>query len=96
MVSGQVDGTMFGLGCSSMSVTGGPLQVTGTWTANADGTYADHTVTSGTENLSLPASCLIVSGTVVTCDKLDSLIGGYDSVTCTDAAGGGCTWARPA
>jgi hypothetical protein len=91
-VTGQVDMSSLGIGCTSASVTGS-LQVTGTWTANSDGTYSDNTTTSGDEQLTLPAACLTVSGTTTTCDALSrsalpSL--GYASGTCTDAAGGGC------
>ena len=91
-VSGQVDLSMFGLGCASAPVTGS-LQVTGTLTAESNGTYWDNTTTSGDEVLSLPASCLEISGTFVTCDPLASLLQslGYASVSCTSAAGGGCT-----
>jgi len=90
-VSGEVDVAGFGLGCSSAPVTGS-LQVTGTWTANADGTLSDNTTTSGSEQLALPAECLNVSGTTTTCSRivgpLSSL--GYSSVDCTEAASGGC------
>src|SRR5215831_1249994 len=51
-VSGQVDLTLVGAGCPSAPVTGS-LQVTGTWTANADGTYMDDTTTTGQEQLTL-------------------------------------------
>ena len=91
-VSGQVDLSMFGLGCASAPVTGS-LLVTGTWTAGSDGMYVDHTTTTGNEVLSPPASCLDVSGTHVTCDLLASVfLGlGYATVDCTPAASGGCT-----
>lgn len=83
-VSGQVDMTQFGLGCTSAPVTGS-LQVTGTWTANSDGTYSDNTTTSGSEQLMLPASCLLISGTTTTCDDISGPLqaAGYASVTCT-------------
>jgi hypothetical protein len=53
----------------------------------------DNTTTSGTEQFSLPASCLMVSGTTTTCDRIASVVAslGYDSVGCTSAVGGGCT-----
>lgn len=92
-VSGQIDMTTFGLGCSDATVLGS-LQVTGSWTGAAEGTYTDATTTSGNEQLTLPASCLQVSGTTTTCDKLSPTIGGalgYASVTCTAASGGGCS-----
>jgi hypothetical protein len=91
-MSGEVDLSMLGLGCASAPVTGS-LQVSGTWTAKSDGTYRDNTTTSGAGVLTLPASCLYISGTLVNCGGMDSILPaiGYDSVTCAAAAGGGCT-----
>ncbi len=91
-VTGQMDMAVLGLGCTSATVTGS-LQVTGTWTAKSDGTYSDNTTTSGDEQLKLPASCLQISGTITTCDRIGGVLfaAGYDSVSCISAAGGGCT-----
>jgi non-reducing end alpha-L-arabinofuranosidase len=91
-VSGSLDLSLFGFGCTSAPVTGS-LQVTGTWTANADGTYSDDTHTSGSEQFTLAPACLTVSSTPVTCDGAASFLAvlGYSSVTCTDAASGGCS-----
>ena len=91
-VSGEVALSPYGLGCPSAPVTGS-LSVTGTWTANADGTYSDDTTTSGSEQLALAASCLVVSSTPVLCSGLGSYLMsslGYSSVTCTGAASGVC------
>ena len=80
--------------CSNVKLTGS-LSVTGTWTANADTTYTDNTTTSGTAQIQLPSGCLLLSGTNVTCDRLASPLSGLgfapNSVTCTEASGGGCT-----
>jgi hypothetical protein len=98
-VSGELDLSGLGLGCSYAPVTGS-LDVTGTWTADADGTYSDNTITTGTETLELPGSCLSVSGTCTTCSRLGGPIMavGYASVTCEDnpngdlgECGAGCT-----
>jgi len=91
-VTGQMDMAVIGLECTSATVTGS-LQVTGTWTANSNGTYSDHTTTTGVEHLTLPASCLQISGTTTTCDRIGGVLtgAGYDSVSCTAAASGGCT-----
>jgi hypothetical protein len=92
-VTGQVDLTRMGIGCTTATVTG-TLHVTGTWTANADGTVSDNTTTTGDENLELPASCLNVSGTTTTCPKLARSFSslGLATATCADAAsGGGCS-----
>jgi hypothetical protein len=70
--------------------------VTGTLTANPNGTYVDNTLTKGTEQLALPASCLLIAGTTVTCDRIDVAIAalGFAQVTCANApSGGGCTCA---
>jgi hypothetical protein len=71
-VSGQLDMSMLGAGCASAPVEGS-LQVTGTWTARSDGTYRDATTTFGSEQITLPASCLVVSSTPVSCGA-DGLI----------------------
>jgi hypothetical protein len=91
-VTGDLDLSLAGGGCPSAPVTGS-LQVTGTWTANADGTYSDGTTTSGDEQFALGPSCLTISSTAVTCDGAASFIKnlGYSSLTCPSAAGGGCT-----
>jgi len=90
-VSGNLDLSLFGAGCPLGPVTG-DLTVTGTWTVNADGTYSDDTVTSGTEQITLGPSCLVISSTKVTCAGAGSLLTslGYMSLTCTSAADGGC------
>jgi hypothetical protein len=91
-VTGRLDMSVFGLNCAPAPVTGS-LRVTGTWIAKSNGTYSDNTTTSGSETFTLAASCLQISGTTITCDRLDPLLasGGYDAVSCTPAAGGGCT-----
>ena len=97
-VSGNADISGFGLGCTSAPVRG-TLEVTGTWSARADGTFTDDTTTTGDSQIELPAECLNVSGTITTCDRLGGALQalGYASVTCADAAsGGGCTCAATA
>lgn len=92
-VSSPLDVSSTGTGCTSAPVTGS-LRVTGTWTANSDGTYADNTTTSGTEQIAMPASCLMISGTTITCDGLQIPLQGvlgYSKVICTSASAGGCT-----
>jgi hypothetical protein len=93
VVSGQLDMSFVSVGCTSAPVTG-VIQVTGTWSAKSDGTYSDSTTTSGSEQIVLPASCLQISGTTTTCDRFGQVVlaasFGYDSVSCTSAAGGGC------
>ncbi len=93
-LSGQLDLTGAGVNCPPAPVTGS-FQVTGTWTARADGTYMDATTTTGNEQLTLAPSCLMISSTTTTCEGIAGPLGGlgFSSVTCTDAAGGGCTCA---
>ena len=91
-VTGEMDMSMLGLDCALAPVEGS-LQVTGTWTAKPDGTYFDGTTTSGNEQITLPASCLIVAGTAVTCEKLAPVFSalGYLATTCTADVSGGCS-----
>ena len=91
-VTGGLDLSVAGAGCPSAPVTGS-LTVTGTFTVNADGTYADNTVTSGDEQFTLTPACLVISSTPVTCDGAANIIKtlGYSALTCTPATGGGCT-----
>ena len=91
-VSGELDLASLGVSCPSTPVTGS-MQVTGTWTANKDGTYTDATTTSGDVTFNLAQACLVISSTPVMCDGAGSLLGaalGYSSLNCTSMAGGGC------
>ncbi len=91
-VSGRLDLSSTGIGCRETTITGGSLQVTGTFTANGDGTYMDNTTTTGSEQFTLEASCLIL-GEETTCARIGTPLGlslGFASCTCTDATGGGC------
>jgi non-reducing end alpha-L-arabinofuranosidase len=90
-VTGQLDLSLVGAGCATAPVTGS-LTVSGTWTANADGTYTDNTMTTGDEQFTLAPSCLVISSTQTDCPGAANIISslGYSSVTCTAAAGGGC------
>ena len=72
----------------------GAIEVTGTWTATADGTYLDNTTTSGTESIELSSDCLSISGTVTTCSRISGPLSvvGFAALTCTDNPDtGGCT-----
>ncbi len=92
-VTGNVDMTGFGLGCSDSPVSG-DLAVTGNWTFNEDGSMTDETSTTGEQDLALLAACLDVSGTVTTCDRVGAPLAslGFIEVTCADdAETGGCS-----
>jgi len=92
-VSGNLDLALTGLNCPAPPVSGS-LQVTGSLTANANTTYTDNTTTTGTEHFMLAPACLMISGTTTTCDGITGPIQGglgFPSLSCTDAAGGGCS-----
>jgi hypothetical protein len=94
-LSGKLDIAAAGLdprSCTNPTISGS-LQVTGTWTANADGTYTDGTTTTGDAKVELPAGCLQISGTTTNCEGVNSPLSGvgFDSVNCQSAASGGCT-----
>ncbi|MEO6599788.1 MAG: arabinofuranosidase catalytic domain-containing protein, partial [Polyangiaceae bacterium] len=78
--------------CTNPTVTGS-LSVTGTLSATGT-TFTDGTTTTGDVVISLPAGCLNLSGTQITCDGVNSGLPnvGLESVDCQPAAsGGGCT-----
>src|SRR5450432_2982226 len=94
-IGGNLDIALAGLdprSCTNVAISGA-VHVSGTWTANSDGTYADATTTTGDVNLELPAGCLQISGTTTTCDGVAAPLQGvgFASVNCQSAAGGGCT-----
>src|SRR6185369_14828994 len=74
-------------GC--LAPVSGALSVSGTFTANADGTYSDDTITTGEEHFTLGPACLVISSTPVTCEGVSGIIQtlGYASVSCASAAG---------
>jgi non-reducing end alpha-L-arabinofuranosidase len=90
-LSGSMDVTLTSLGCATVPVTGS-LQVSGTWTANADGTYTDNTTTAGSVTFPLAPSCLSISSVPVTCEKAGTIFSslGWNSAVCT-SAGGQCS-----
>jgi hypothetical protein len=67
-LAGDLDGAYLSLGCSKVPVTG-TLTTTGTFTANANGTFTDNTVTTGSASMAVGNDCLTVSSVVVTCEK---------------------------
>ena len=91
-VTGNLDLSLVGAGCPSAPVTGA-LEVKGSFTANADGTYSDNTTTSGEEQFVLAPSCLVISSAPVTCDGAANLLTslGYATMHCTSTADKGCT-----
>jgi len=91
-MSGDLDMSKAGIGCTAAPIMGS-LQVMGTWTADADGmSFSDTTTTSGSAHVIMPASCLEVSGTSTTCDRVGPAVEGlgYTGVTCADNTDLGC------
>jgi hypothetical protein len=90
-LSGNMDGYLLYLGCPNVPVTGW-LKVTGTWTANADGTYSDDTTTTGSMTFPLSPSCLTVSSAPVECSKMGSVFtaAGWATAECETDASGQC------
>jgi hypothetical protein len=94
-LSGGLDLATAGLDpntCTSATVTG-ELQVTGTLTTNADGTYKDDTTTTGSAKFELAAGCLVISMATIDCKGAATAIesAGFTAANCTAAAGGGCS-----
>jgi hypothetical protein len=66
--------------------------VSGTFVANADGSFTDNTTTTGTETFSLAPACLVVSSTPIDCAGAEGFLTvlGYSAVSCVSAKTGGC------
>jgi hypothetical protein len=87
-LAGDMDVVLASLGCPKVPVTGS-LHVTGTWTANSDGTYTDNTVTTGSISFPLAPACLSVSSVNVECSKAAGALSalGWNTTCSTDTAG---------
>jgi hypothetical protein len=85
---GDIDGTLLYMGCAKIPATGS-LKVTGTWSADAKGTYTDKTVTTGSMTFPLSKECLTVSSTPVECSKIASVFtaAGWSTATCATESG---------
>jgi hypothetical protein len=83
-LTGSMDVLLTSLGCSTVQVNGS-MQTTGTFTANADGSYADNTTTKGSVAFSLAPSCLTISSVPVECEKAGSIFQGlgWTTTACT-------------
>ncbi len=86
--AGPMDVSLTSLGCATVPVKG-TLQTTGTFTANADGTYSDKTTTTGSVTFPLAPSCLSISSVPVECERIASIFtaAGWTTATCSDANG---------
>jgi hypothetical protein len=92
-VGGSVDVKDFGLGCNSAPTTGS-LEVTGTWSASAEGmTISDDTTTFGDTAFELPPACAETATLPIACSKLAEPIGSYlsyASLACVDSSSAWC------
>lgn len=91
-LAGEMDGFLLYMGCEKVPVTGS-LEVTGKWTANANGRYSDETITTGSMTFPLSSSCLMVSSAAVECSKMVGVFtaAGWATATCSTDASGQCT-----
>jgi len=87
-LSGDMDVSLASLGCPTVPVTGS-LQTTGTFVANADGTFTDNTVTTGSATFPLAPNCLSISSVQGTCDRIGSIFMalGWTTSSCVDTNG---------
>jgi non-reducing end alpha-L-arabinofuranosidase len=87
-LSGDMDVFLTSLACSTVPATG-YLQTTGTFVANADGTYSDNTTTTGVVTFPLDSSCLAISGVDVDCSRIGAIFSavGWKTADCTGGAG---------
>ncbi len=87
-LSGDMDVSLGSLGCKTVPVNG-TLQTTGSFVADANGTYTDKTTTTGSVTVPLSASCLTISSVAVACEKVAGTLAalGWTTAACTDTDG---------
>ena len=87
-LSGDMDVSLSSLGCPKVPVVGS-LTTTGSFSANADGTFTDNTKTTGSATFPLAPGCLSVSSVARTCEQLSSnfIALGWATSICTSASG---------
>jgi hypothetical protein len=92
-VSGAVDLTDFGLGCTA-APTSGSLEVIGTWSASSEGMMvSDNTTTTGDATIDVPEECAVTSSQPIACVSLAGPIApfrGYASLVCVDSESAWC------
>lgn len=87
-LSGDMDVSLASLGCPKVPVTGS-LTTTGTFVANADGTFTDNTITTGSATFPLAQACLSISSVERTCEQVSSIFEalGWTKSTCAQTNG---------
>jgi hypothetical protein len=98
--NGNADIAYLGLTCIPNTANiSGSLTVTGSLMLSSDGKYTEKTTTKGSETWGLDKSCLELSGTRVSCERVGEVFAatladfGYTSIKCENASNGGCTCA---
>jgi hypothetical protein len=87
-LTGDMDVLLTSLGCPTVPVVGS-LRTTGTFVANADGSYEDKTTTTGHVAFPLNPDCLAISGVGVGCDRVGAIFPavGWKTAVCEESAG---------
>jgi len=87
-LSGDMDVSLASLGCAKVPVTGS-LTTTGTFVANADGTFTDNTLTTGSATFPLAKECLSISSVDRTCEQVSGIFEalGWSKGSCVDTNG---------
>jgi hypothetical protein len=92
-LTGAVDLSGLGLGCASGTTLSGALVVSGTWEADAQGTFWDNTTTQGVHEFKLPKACfdVAVTGSCASVGTPLRAALGYATAECMDdMERGGC------
>jgi hypothetical protein len=92
-LTGAVDLSGLGLGCASGTTISGSLVVSGTWEADAEGTFWDNTTTQGVHEFKLPKACfdVAVTGSCASVGTPLRAALGYATAECVDdMERGGC------
>jgi len=87
-LSGDMDVSLASLGCPTVPVVGS-LTTTGSFIANADGTFTDNTRTTGSATFPLAPACLSISSVERTCEQVSSIFQavGWTTSACTSTNG---------
>ncbi len=88
-LSGTMDLSSIGADCKSGTVNDGTVQITGSITFTDTG-FTDSTTTTITEHLTLPTTCLAISGTHTDCPGLNPIAQtlGFTKMDCSVKTGG--------
>jgi non-reducing end alpha-L-arabinofuranosidase len=87
-LTGDMDVSLASLGCPKVPVVG-ELTTTGSFVANADGTFTDNTKTTGSATFPLSRACLSISSVERSCEQISSIFQalGWATSTCISTNG---------